>query len=327
MIDKDELTEVGAGIKISIKNFVSEKPNVEELISRALELEVNLVDIVNVLGIARTENRVGKVINNLDCREDLFIITKGGINWESENGIQPAGSPENIRENVEKSLQKLGVDTIDCFQIYWPDKTVPLDETIGQLDRLREEGLIRYTGVANFSRSQLKTALQGGTIDYIQFPYNLYRRQAESNLLDYCQQNQIRSIAHEGLCHGLFTDEFIAGELNLENSFRGPTEYIDKNYPLFRSITKKIAEYVKDSEITGSFTSTMIKWGLKQKGLDHFVVVAYDPEHIDKIAGAREIELTAKQAKEITSLAREELEKNLDEDSLAAILPEYMDKD
>jgi len=323
MIDKNEISSLGVGIKISVKDFVSNKPKVSELLAAGRENQINLFDIVNVLGIARTENRIGKAIKQLDCRQEVFIITKGGIDWQSKDGFRPAGNPETIRQNIEKSLQKLQLDTIDCFQVYWPDKSVPLDETIGQLDRLKEEGLIRYTGVANFSLPQLKTALRGGKIDFIQFPYNLYRREAGSRLFDFCRQHQIQTIGYEGLCHGFFTDEFLAGKLDLENTFQGPTDYINDNYMLFKAVTEKVADYINQEDINDSFTSTMIKWGLVQEGLDHLVIVAYEPEHVQKIAGAREVSLETGQAEKITALVRDELEKKLGEQALGKIFPDY----
>ncbi len=327
MIEKNEISEVGLGIKISVRNFVSSKPDVPELLEAGRENKINLLDIVNVLGISRTENRVGRALDQLNCREDFFVITKGGIDWQSEEGFQPAGDPETIRKNVEKSLQKLRLEAIDCFQVYWPDKSVPLDETVGQLAQLKSEGLIRNSGVANFSLPQLKKALRGGDLDFIQLPYNPYRRGAGDDFLAFCRQNRLKTIGYEGLCHGFFTDEFLAGELELENSFQGSTDYIDRNYMLFKNLTKKIAEYLAEKNIDTSFTSTIIKWNLLQEGIDHEIVVGYEPEHVKKIAEAREVPLEAKEAEEINKLIHNELSGKLPAETISKVFPDHSQRE
>lgn len=121
--------------------------------------------------------------------------------------------PAQIVEACERSLKNLGTDRIDLYQIHWPagsfgSDVVPIAESMGALNQLKESGKIRAIGVSNFSRAQLAEAAQYGRIDSLQPPYSLFWRQVEAETVPYCVENKISIIAYSPMAQGLLTGKF-----------------------------------------------------------------------------------------------------------------------
>ena len=142
-----------------------------------------------------TEEDVGRAIR--DIRDRVFLATKV--------------SPEHLRtadvlRAADRSLQRLGVDWIDLYQVHWPNPSIPIEETMSAMDSLVEAGKVRYVGVSNFSVAQLKEAQEALTRAAVvsnQVEYSLLKRGIEGDLLPYCQENGITVIAFSPLAEGL----------------------------------------------------------------------------------------------------------------------------
>jgi len=120
---------------------------------------------------------------------------------------------EQVAEACHRSLKNLKTDVIDLYQIHWPagsfgTKAVPIAETMGALNRLKEEGKIRAIGVSNFSRPQIEEASQYGRIDSLQPPYSLFWRHVENDAMPYCMENDITILAYSSMAQGLLTGKF-----------------------------------------------------------------------------------------------------------------------
>ncbi len=132
---------------------------------------------------------------------------------------------DKVVEACERSLKNLGTDRIDLYQIHWPAGTfgteeIPIEETIGALTALKEQGKIRAIGVSNFSRAQLEEAAQYGRIDSLQPPYSLFWRQVESDAAPLCVDNKISIIAYSPMAQGLLTGKFQRGHKFAEGDNR-----------------------------------------------------------------------------------------------------------
>ncbi len=314
MIDLENLGRIGVGIRPSINELIGPGSTVREIIEASLEQGLNLIDLAKNLGLARVEKELCKILRELDCRDKLFIITKGGIKRDEQGLLRPDGRPENIRTGVNESLELLGLDVLDCYQIYWPDDNVPLSETIGVLDELREQGKIRYTGVTNFTPEQIEAAEEGGKIDFVQFPYSLFQLQAESDLLPYCRDKNLRRVAYGVLCRGLLTDDFLeAGELEYD-TLGSNLAHVRDNFSIYRHTVHQIAKYFEEENGGGPLASSMISWVLAQPNIDHAITVAHNKKQVEVIARAREISLSQDQITEISSIVREIVGGNVDRD-------------
>ena len=118
-----------------------------------------------------------------------------------------------VIEACERSLKNLDTDRIDLYQIHWPSGSfgsdvVPIEETMGALNTLKEQGKIRAIGVSNFNRAQLAEASQFGRIDSLQPPYSLFWRQVEVDAAPYCVKNNISILAYSPMAQGLLTGKF-----------------------------------------------------------------------------------------------------------------------
>lgn len=181
---------------------VSEK-EAARTVELALEAGINLFDTAPIYGRGHSEELLGELL--APRRKQVIIATKCGLTWESGGKVYHDLSPGAIRREVEESLGRLKSDYLDLYQIHWPDSDTPLEESFAELNRLHEEGLIRYIGVSNFSAPQLKEACTLGDVVSLQAKYNLLEREAEAELLPLCKEMGLGFIAYSPLAQGLLT--------------------------------------------------------------------------------------------------------------------------
>lgn len=159
-----------------------------------IDLGMTLIDTAEEYGNGRAEEIVGKAIKGI--RDKVFIATKFSPEHNSYN---------YVLRSAENSLRRLQTDYVDLYQIHWPNPNIPIEETMKAMERLLNEGKIRYIGVCNFSLDELKeaqTALTNEGIVSIQVEYNLFDRSIEKNILPYCEQKNITTIAYSPLDQG-----------------------------------------------------------------------------------------------------------------------------
>lgn len=179
-----------------------EDDEVVAAIRAGYEAGITTVDTAEVYGDGYSEKLVAKALS--DVRERATYATKAFANHLSAN---------KLTEACENSLERLETDRIDLYQIHWPagsfkTEKVPIEETMGALVKLKEQGKIRAIGVSNFSKAQLEEALQYGRIDSIQPPYSLFWRQVEQEIVPFCEQENISILAYSSLAQGLLTGKF-----------------------------------------------------------------------------------------------------------------------
>ena len=164
---------------------------------RGIALGMNLIDTAERYSSGRSEELVGEAVR--DCRDDVFIATKV--------------APPNLRYDAviracKDSVRRLGVSTVDLYQIHWPDPAVPIKETMSAMEQLVEDGLVRYIGVSNFSVSETeeaRAALAKNEIASNQVEYSLTNRSVEADILQYCVRERITLMAYSPLAHGRIT--------------------------------------------------------------------------------------------------------------------------
>ncbi len=185
-------------------------------IHASLDNGVNTIDTAAIYGMGASEELVGKAIKGK--RDKVIIATKCGMRWDSEEGTDPwpqtdnSGRPVIIRKNskpdsivyeCEQSLQRLGVDTIDLYQIHWPDTSTPVEDSMAAMLKLKEQGKIRAIGVSNYDKSWLAAAAKVAPIASNQPPYSLIQRKIETDLVPFARQNNIALIVYSPLERGL----------------------------------------------------------------------------------------------------------------------------
>ena len=161
----------------------------------AFEIGYEFLDTAEIYGMGHSEELIGEALR-LFSGNRPFIATK----------VSPRNlSPVKLIQSVEASLDRLGVEVIDLYQVHWPNPKVSFDESMGALSRLAEQGKLRHIGLSNYSLKQLREtvdSLPRGTVATLQTEYNISDRSAEAELLPYCKDQNITVIAYSPLDQG-----------------------------------------------------------------------------------------------------------------------------
>ena len=215
-------------------------------IDRALELGINFLDTSDVYGPHTNEVLVGKALKGR--RNKFFLATKFGIVRDPANperrGVD--GSPAYVRKSVEGSLERLGIETIDLYYQHRVDARTPIEETVGAMSRLVEEGKVRYLGLSEAAPATIERAHSVHPICALQTEYSLWTRDPEPEVLPTCRRRGIAFIAYSPLGRGFLTggikspEDFEAGDYR-RSSPRFQGENFSRNLKLVETV-KQLAE-------------------------------------------------------------------------------------
>jgi pyridoxine 4-dehydrogenase len=169
----------------SILGWPDDRENALRVLRRAVELGVSLIDTADSYGPEVSELLIAEALHPYP--DGLVVATKGGLLRTSSGAWPRDGRPEHLREACEGSLRRLQVDRIDLYQLHAPDPQVPLEDSVGELARLQEEGKIRHVGLSNVSVEQLRQAQQLVRVVSVQNRYSLSDRSSD-DVLDECER-------------------------------------------------------------------------------------------------------------------------------------------
>jgi aryl-alcohol dehydrogenase-like predicted oxidoreductase len=211
--DGPEVSVVGLGCN----NFGgrTDLAGTRAVVDAALECGVTLFDTADVYSQGRSEELLGDCLQGR--RDDVVLATKFGKPMNGAPDL-PRGSREYVRWAVERSLRRLRTDAIDLYQMHEPDERTPIDETLGALDELVEEGKVRYIGSSNYDVRQIedadRAARERGLTRFVaaQNRYSFVRREAEDELLPTCERLGIGMLPYFPLESGLLTGKYRRGE-------------------------------------------------------------------------------------------------------------------
>jgi aryl-alcohol dehydrogenase-like predicted oxidoreductase len=191
-------------------------------IQTAIDCGINFFDVAPIYGFGDSETLLGQAIKG--HRDEIFIATKCGLRWDEKDG--PARndlSAASIQWEVEQSLKRLEIETIDLYQMHWPDHGTQLDETMAALQKLIEQGKIRHIGASNFSLADTAYADSLAPVSAYQGLYNLFDRNSshycglpleyktEDEILPYCEKTRTAFIPYSPLCQGVLSGRYYRG--------------------------------------------------------------------------------------------------------------------
>lgn len=270
----------------------------------AFDLGINCIDTAFIYGDGRAERIVGQAVAEHGQREDLYIATKGGLLRQNGNVVTD-GRPAQIKRELEDSLRRLGVDTIDLYQLHSPDPLTPIAETANAMRELYESGKIRAIGVSNCSAQQMEEFRAVAPLHASQPPMNIFEREAERGVVPYCRRNEIAVLAWSALCRSLLT-----GKIRADQNF--PASDIRSADPKFQ--TPRIAQYVAAVQALDRYAQEhygkrvlhlALRWLLDQPGISVALWGAKRPEQLAPVAEVFGWKLTAKDMQAIDRIVRE----------------------
>jgi aryl-alcohol dehydrogenase-like predicted oxidoreductase len=181
----------------------------ERAIRAALDHGIDFFDTADIYGLGRSESVLGKALGQ-DARR-VVVATKFGVTCDSTGQTRKDCSPARLAEAVEGSLRRLGVDRISLYQLHWHDGSTPIEDVMGALVRLREQGKIAAFGCSNLPPDMLRRALAAAPISSFQFSYGLADREAEgTGIPEILDASSVAGIAYNVLARGLLTGKYSA---------------------------------------------------------------------------------------------------------------------
>ena len=261
-----------------------------EAIHKALDLGVNWIDTAAIYGLGHSESVVSRALKGRSERP--YIFTKCSMIWNDEGEISRSLKADSLRVEVEASLSRLEIDTIDLYQIHWPNPDIDVEEGWATLAKLKEEGKVRYIGVSNFSVEQLKRAQAITPVTSLQPPYSLVNRAVESEILPFCQENNIGVIVYSPMQSGLLT-----GAMTPERIANMPDDDWRKQSAEFQeprlSQNLKLVELLKQiGETHGrSPGEVAITWVLSNPAVTAAIVGGRNGRQVEGVIGASEFSL------------------------------------
>ena len=266
-----------------------------------LDHGVNWIDTAPIYGLGHSEELVGKALRQ--ASEKPLIATKCGLLGNEKREKFSCLKSESIRQECHISLKRLGVDTIDLYQIHWPAPDEDIEQAWEEMAKLVQEGKVRYIGVSNFKVEQIKRLQKIAPVASLQPTYSMLHRDVEAELLSFCAENNIGVIVYSpmqrGLLTGTFTQERLAG-LPLGDHRRRSTDFHD---PQFTATLQLVDQLRPIAERNGKTLAQLsISWVLRRSEVTAAIVGARRPRQIVETAPAGDWKLTEEDIAEIEQL-------------------------
>ena len=260
-------------------------------IDRALELGVNWIDTAAQYGLGHSEEVVRRAVEGVEPRP--LIFTKGGQPEGPNRTSYQSLKRDSLRRECEGSVERLGVDAIDLYQIHWPIPDEEVEEGWSALAELKSEGLVRHIGASNFSVGQLERAEAIAPVETLQPPYSLLDREIEAEIIPYCEEHGIGVIVYSPMASGLLT-----GRMTRERVESLPDDDWRRQSDRFRepelSRGLEVVERVRAvAERHGvSPAAVAVAWTLRHPAVHGAIVGFRRPDQVDPIVAAADVELS-----------------------------------
>jgi aryl-alcohol dehydrogenase-like predicted oxidoreductase len=252
-------------------------------IEKAIDSGINLIDTAPVYGNGHSERLVARAIK--DHRQQVIIATKCGLHFKGATAINDL-KPESIRKELEASLKRLKTDAIDLYQCHWPDPSTPIEETIGEMARMKTEGKIRAIGVSNFDAALLEKAQKVAPIASNQVPYSLLNREIENELVPFCLEKDIGILAYGPIGGGILSGKYKEKPKFSKNDAR-TFFYNYYQEPLWTKVQALLKELEKiAARHDKPVVQVAINWVCQQPAITSALVGARNPQQAEANAAA-----------------------------------------
>lgn len=256
-------------------------------IRQAVASGIDWIDTAAAYGLGHSEEVVARALRDIPRASRPLVFTKCGRRWDPADRTAPLHTdlrPASIREECEASLRRLGADTIDLYQVHHPGDTTgtPLEESWGEMARLREEGKVRLIGASNFDLDQLGRCEAIAHIDSLQPPLSLVNQAALRELIPWCAEHGTGVIVYSPMRGGLLTER-----MTVERAAALPDDDIRSRNPDFHPPRLERNLAIRDSLVPVaarhgvSVGAIAVAWVLAQPGVTAAIVGGRQPEQVE----------------------------------------------
>jgi len=262
-----------------------------DAIHRALDEGINWIDTAAVYGLGHSEEVVAKAVAGLSDKP--LIFTKCSMRWDAERKIYRSLRAASVAEELENSLRRLRVETIDLYQIHWPNPEGEIEEGWAELARLQKEGKIRWIGVSNFNVAQMQRVQAIAPITSLQPPYSMLRPAIEAEILPFCQANGIGVINYSPMVSGLLTGRMSAERVAAMPADDWRRKSVEFNEPrLSRNL--RLVELLREIGSAHNVEPGVVAvaWTLHPPAITAAIVGGRSPEQVKGLAPALDFRLS-----------------------------------
>jgi aryl-alcohol dehydrogenase-like predicted oxidoreductase len=276
----------------------------------AVERGINLIDTAPIYGHGRAEEIIGKAMRAHGRREAFYIATKVGLDW-TDLGVFANLTAARLRREIEDSLRRLGTDTIDLYQIHWPDTLIPVAEVAVILDEFRREGKVRALGVSNFNVAQMEEFRSVAPLASNQPPYNLFEREIDSAcgtgaaILPWCAANGVAVLTWSTLCRSLLAGRIMRGmKFDAKDIRSVDPKFQEPRFSQYMTAVERLAAFARE-RYGKTVLELAARWVLDRPGISVALWGAKRPEQLDAVAGVLGWKLDASAMADIDRIVAE----------------------
>jgi aryl-alcohol dehydrogenase-like predicted oxidoreductase len=274
-------------------------------IHEALDLGINWIDTAAVYGLGHSEEVVARALDGMSAARRPYLFTKCGRVWDERGAIGRSLKADSVRRECEASLKRLRVETIDLYQLHWPEPDEDIEEGWSTLARLRDEGKVSWIGVSNFDARQMERARAIAPITSLQPPYSLVNRKVEAEILPYAARHDVGVLAYAPMASGL-----LSGAMTRDRVTQLPADDWRRRNPNYQEplLTRNL-ELVEQLRTIGDRHGVApgvvaIAWVLRDPAVTAAIVGARRPGQLRGTVAAADFRLAPGEVAEIEEFLR-----------------------
>lgn len=260
-------------------------------IHRALDLGVNWIDTAAIYGLGHSEEIVARALKTTGHKP--YVFTKCSMRWHSDRSIHRSLKAQSLAEELHNSLRRLGRDTIDLYQIHWPNPEEEIEEGWEALAEFQKQGKVRWIGVSNFNVEQMRRTQKIAPITSLQPPYSMLRRAIEEEILPFALANNIGVINYSPMVSGLLTGKMTAervAQMPHDDWRRRAVEFNEPRLSRNLRLVELLREIGKPHRVEPGVVA--VAWTLQHPAITAAIVGGRSSQQVEGVAPALHFRLT-----------------------------------